>query len=268
MWSRLVLTRQISLPMNLEPEESVTSIPMDLERLLEEQITYYRERAGEYDDWWLRRGVYDQGPEFLTWWQSEIAQIEEWLGCEAPFGLVLEIAAGTGNLTRMVKPHAKHMVAIDSSPETLSINRAKNGNSNIDYVTADVLRWDTKQQFDTVVFGFWLSHIPESRFESFFERVGNWLRPDGRVVFIDNRPRDDDWPVKPNPQNDTINNVMRGTARRFLRDGRSFQIVKVFHEPAELAVRLGSMGWQAEVKRTSGAFVYGSATRRHHPHNL
>jgi hypothetical protein len=29
----------------------------DLKRLLAEQAHYYRERAGEYDDWWFRRAL-------------------------------------------------------------------------------------------------------------------------------------------------------------------------------------------------------------------
>lgn len=33
-----------------------------VERLLTGQAHYYRERAGEYEDWWFRRGCYDHGP--------------------------------------------------------------------------------------------------------------------------------------------------------------------------------------------------------------
>ena len=30
---------------------------------LEQQLDYYKARAGEYDDWWFRTGRYDRGPE-------------------------------------------------------------------------------------------------------------------------------------------------------------------------------------------------------------
>jgi hypothetical protein len=33
------------------------------ERLLADQIAYYRARAGEYDEWFLRQGRYDRGLE-------------------------------------------------------------------------------------------------------------------------------------------------------------------------------------------------------------
>jgi len=36
--------------------------------LLAEQARYYRERAGEYDDWWFRRGRYDRGADANARW--------------------------------------------------------------------------------------------------------------------------------------------------------------------------------------------------------
>lgn len=36
---------------------------MDEPKLLAEQLAYYRARAGEYDQWFLREGRYDRGPE-------------------------------------------------------------------------------------------------------------------------------------------------------------------------------------------------------------
>ena len=36
----------------------------DPDSLVQEQIAYYRARAPEYDDWWLRTGRYDSGDEF------------------------------------------------------------------------------------------------------------------------------------------------------------------------------------------------------------
>ena len=35
----------------------------DIDGLLAEQIEYYRARAPEYDEWWVREGRWDLGPE-------------------------------------------------------------------------------------------------------------------------------------------------------------------------------------------------------------
>ena len=46
---------------------------------------------------------------------------------------------------------------------------------------------------------------------------------------------------------------------RKLNDGREFQIVKVFYEPAALEARLTALGFAASVKSTDRYFLYGSA---------
>jgi hypothetical protein len=45
------------------------------DHVLEEQIAYYRSRAGEYDEWFLRQGRYDHGPEGNARWFAEVEQV-------------------------------------------------------------------------------------------------------------------------------------------------------------------------------------------------
>lgn len=47
----------------------------DVERLLAEQVDYYRERAAEYEDWWFRRGRYDHGDAANAAWFAEAAEV-------------------------------------------------------------------------------------------------------------------------------------------------------------------------------------------------
>lgn len=229
---------------------------MDVDALLAEQVAYYRARAAEYDDWWERRDRYDQGPEFLGWWRSEIGRLAAWIAGEAPLGRVLELAAGTGNLTVLLAPHAESLVAVDTSVEALEVNRAKTAGSDVRHVVGDVFAWQTAERFDTVAFGFWLSHVPADRFDHFWARVAAWLAPGGRALFVDNRRPDGELR---RPPADSVNDYAAGTARRTLRDGRSFDIVKVFWDPADLTRRLARIGWDAGVGRTEGAFIYGTA---------
>src|SRR5262249_55278858 len=44
--------------------------------LLREQKRYYAERAGEYDDWWYRRGRYELEPDALGRWEADIAEAD------------------------------------------------------------------------------------------------------------------------------------------------------------------------------------------------
>ncbi len=68
--------------------------------LLAEQARYYRERAGEYDDWWFRRGRYDRGADANARWFADAAEVEDALERFQPSGQVLELACGTGLWTR------------------------------------------------------------------------------------------------------------------------------------------------------------------------
>jgi len=48
---------------------------------------------------------------------------------------------------------------------------------------------------------------------------------------------------------------------RHLNDGRAFEIVKVFYEPAELAARFAAAGWSVDARATPTYFIYGRGTR-------
>jgi hypothetical protein len=68
----------------------------ELPGLLAEQTRYYRERAGEYEDWWYRRGRYDRGADVNARWFAEIAEVQDALERFQPAGRVLELACGMG----------------------------------------------------------------------------------------------------------------------------------------------------------------------------
>src|SRR6185437_12657679 len=96
------------------------------DRLIEEQIAYYRERAGEYDEWFLRQGRYDRGPEHREDWFGEVAVVEAALEQSlATGGEVLELACGTGWWTSRLAARHQRVMAVDGSPEVIAINRER-----------------------------------------------------------------------------------------------------------------------------------------------
>ncbi len=50
-------------------------MPASYDDVLREQISYYRARAGEYDEWFLRQGRYDRGAATNAHWHVEAAQV-------------------------------------------------------------------------------------------------------------------------------------------------------------------------------------------------
>jgi SAM-dependent methyltransferase len=220
--------------------------------LLAEQRRYYRERAPEYDDWWFRRGDYALDAETAANWFADVGELETALEAFEPRGDVLELAAGTGIWTRHLLRYADRVTAVDAVPEVLELNRARTRGA-ADYVLADVFEWAPPREFDVCFFAFWHSHVPSGHFEAFWRFVGRALKPDGRVFLIDNARLGD-------PRH--LVSAAGETARRRLSDGREFDIVKRWWQPAELEREVAAVGWSLTVRTTTnGYFISGAGTR-------
>jgi SAM-dependent methyltransferase len=212
--------------------------------LIAEQKRYYAERAREYDDWWYRRGRYELEPDALARWRADIAEAEAALEVLAPAGTVLELAAGTGIWTRKLVRLAQRVVAVDANAETLALNT-----SEAHLVRADVFEWRPAESFDLVFFSFWLSHVPEERFDELWSLVRQALAPGGRVFLVDSGAGDTAH---------TGTDQADGEETRSLADGRSFRIVKRRWLPGELAERVRPLGFELDLRDTAnGHFLYG-----------
>ena len=231
----------------------MTSPPGDEERLAE-QIEYYRSRAPEYDEWFRRDGRYDHGESNTQQWLEETAALGQVLAARAPFGRVLELAPGTGWWTEQLLPGATSITAVDASEEMIEHNRRRTRSDVIEYVHSDIFDWEPTQAYDLVFFSFWLSHVPPSRFEGFWELVRRSLAPGGRVLFFDSatdsRGTARDQPVEPR----------RITQERRLNDGRTFEIFKVYYAPTELERELARLGWAVDVRGTARFFIWGTGS--------
>src|SRR4029453_6237104 len=93
---------------------------IDHSLMLSEQVAYYRARAGEYDDWFLRRDRYDRGPELNRLWFDEVEQVRQALHAFKPAGDVLELASGTGLWTEQLLRYGEvgAITAVDAAAET------------------------------------------------------------------------------------------------------------------------------------------------------
>jgi SAM-dependent methyltransferase len=224
--------------------------------LLAEQARYYRERAGEYDDWWFRRGRYDRGADANARWFAEVAEVQDALERFQPSGRVLELACGTGLWTRRLVAHADTVTAVDASPEAIELAHAGLNDPKVNYVQADLFGWEPPASYDVCFFSFWLSHVPETQFENFWAKVGRALGPDGRIFFVDSLPSNLASAV-----DHRLPDHGEETMTRRLADGREFRIVKRFYDPQALHQRLANLGWNAQVQATPEFFIHGQATR-------
>jgi demethylmenaquinone methyltransferase/2-methoxy-6-polyprenyl-1,4-benzoquinol methylase len=205
----------------------------------DEQLAYYRAIADEYED-----HAIDAPGE-----REVLAAINSF----RPTGDVLELACGSGVWTEGLQRSARSVTAVDAAPEMLARARVRLGSgSSVRFIEADLFSWRPTRRYDAIFFGFWLSHVPEERFELFWNLVDEALEPDGRVFFVDDNHRTDA---------ELVEGIDSPMVERKLNDGTAFRVIKIPYEPAALERRLRALRWNISVTGTSGPFYWGTGGR-------
>jgi 2-polyprenyl-3-methyl-5-hydroxy-6-metoxy-1,4-benzoquinol methylase len=209
------------------------------DEVLAEQVDYYGRRAGEYD----LTAYGDVGAA-----RGRIARLVAEM---QPTGKVLEIACGTGLWTEALAGLADTVTAIDAAPEVIDIARERLRSARVSFEVADVFSWTPDARFDVVFFSAWLSHVPASRFEQFWQLLRDLLAENGRVLFIDEHLDERGKDVYIEGQEEII--------ERRLHDGSTFRVVKNFVDPARLESGLRRLGWDCAVRRDGSDWICGEA---------
>lgn len=207
---------------------------------------YYEQRAPEYDDWYERRGRYDD-PATNAQWHAEVAHLGR-LADACAGGQVLDLAAGTGRWTpHLAAPPGSRVVGADYAPAMLAQGRARMERADLaarlDQVRADAYALPfAAGTFDTVFFGFWLSHVPLERVAPFLAGVVRVCRPGGRVLIFDSQ-QPPDRAARVEIQD------------RPLNDGSRHTVLKVYYTPDQLAAALAPFGTVRQALSTGRFFV-------------
>jgi SAM-dependent methyltransferase len=220
-----------------------------------EMVAYYEARAGEYDDWYLRRGRYNHGPIDDMAWRSDLDTAGRWLDDLDLHGRIVELATGTGWWSPLLAGRGE-LWCYDAAEAPLELARQR--------LVAHSLRahlhvrdaWaEPEFAADALFMGFWLSHVPRSRLAAFLALARRWLVPGGTLAFIDSRHDPSSSALDHRPPPDAT------TVERTLADGRSFTIPKVFYAPDELEAALRTAGFEAPVVgSTARFFLLGTAS--------
>ncbi len=205
---------------------------------LVEQIAYYRAIANEYEDHQI------DAPGGAELWTA--------IDAFRATGHVLELACGPGAWTERLLRTATTVTAVDASPEMLERARARVRDPRVRFIEADLLSWRPDKTYAAVVFGFWISHVPEESFDAFWSLVGACLDEGGRVFFMDDNHRTEAELIE-GPQSPIV--------ERRLNDGTPFRVVKIPYDAARLEARLREMGWDISVTATAGPFYWGEGRR-------
>jgi demethylmenaquinone methyltransferase/2-methoxy-6-polyprenyl-1,4-benzoquinol methylase len=188
---------------------------------------YYASRAPEYDRVYLK-------PER----QADLDEIRRWLPTLFTGKSVLEVACGTGYWTQYIAPVASTVLAIDASPETLQIAKARVRPEQAEFVTGDAFRLPAAARgFQSAFAGFWFSHVPKNRVREFLTHLHQALVPRAKVVFLDNRfVEGSSTPIS---ERDGQGNTYQ---TRILEDGSRHRVLKNFPSPSQLRAALEGTG--------------------------
>jgi len=177
---------------------------MNLSDKLKEQQIYYNKRATEYDKWWFRQDEFDQG-DYLKMEDSfnktaiyeYLARITSQPSIPQPENQgklkLLELASGTGNFTQwFLKEKRFDITCEEGSNEMIQVLQSKYGDlisQNQFAINQTDLFSDAfnpkADTYDVVFLGFFMSHIPPTLFQSFFEKCRKALKVGGKIIFVE-----------------------------------------------------------------------------------
>ena len=218
------------------------------QHILDEQLTYYRKMAQEYDE---KTGQTED-------LQRAFARARDLLQQHAPVEQILELACGTGTWTRALLPLGRELTAIDASPEMLSLARQKVGNAVVQFQQADLFQWQPSQQYDLVFFANWLSHVPPQRLDTFLGTVARAVRPGASLALVDQ------YAPLPEDREIIVRDAEEGAiyAKRSLLNGQTFLIVKVFYDLQILENLLEALDFTVTVQKLDDIFFFLQAQRK------
>jgi ubiquinone/menaquinone biosynthesis C-methylase UbiE len=176
---------------------------------------YYEARAGEYDDWWLGKGLFSERPR--PGWFEEVLELAGMLA-RLPAARTLDMACGTGFLTRFL--HGE-VLGLDQSASMLRVAAARVPNAR--FVQGDAFELPFPSgSFDRLVTGHFYGHLEEDERGLFLAEA---RRVASEIVVIDAALREDVEAAAWQP--------------RVLKDGTQWRVFKRYFDPVALAKEIG-----------------------------
>ena len=176
---------------------------------------YYDQRAPEYDDWWLGRGLYADRDR--PGWEDELRLLEGVIR-DLPAVRTLDIACGTGFLTRHLRGD---VVGLDASERMLEVARRQAPQARFEHGDALSLPFDD-DAFDRVFTSYFYCHLEDGERERFLAEA---RRVASALVVVASIRGDGD--------------AFERWEDRRLKDGSQWSVYKRVFEGSDLADELG-----------------------------
>lgn len=192
---------------------------------MSELIQYYDERAEEYDE--IYRGLGPAIPDSKVY-KKDVREIIKIIS-RFKGRYLIDIGCGTGFWIPYYEKNCDVITLVDNSNKMLSecmkrVNKL-GVESKCHFIKGDFFSLNFEShKFDSVIAGFFVSHLFPDMEESFFEKLKCILKQDGVFLFIDSS-----WSKWRSQYR-----KKEGLHERILNDGRKFTIYKTYFSEAEI----------------------------------
>jgi demethylmenaquinone methyltransferase/2-methoxy-6-polyprenyl-1,4-benzoquinol methylase len=234
---------------------------MDSE-LRQRMLTYYDERAPEYEE------AYTLGTGTASIPDPDVfkadARVLEGMVGRFVHGRVMDLACGTAYWLPHYAPNCSRITLLDQSDRMLAEGRAKARRLGIvdrcDFVQGDFFAHEFEQAaYDTVLLGFFLSHLAEDQEPLLFDALRTMLDSSGRFLILDSA-----W-----SRERSKSNAKEERQPRRLNDGTAFEIYKRYFDQADISrwtktydVKLDIEHFGPAFYAVSGRFAGASGSQR------
>ena len=219
---------------------------MDLS-LRQSMNEYYNERADEYDDIYTLGRPPGKVAEHELY-VREAQSLGKLVGIHC-HGSLLDIPSGTGYWLQFYAANCSSITLVDQSENMLQEGREKAREHEVEpftrFMRADALEVSLKDRsYDSVLVGFFLSHLTNPQMDLFIGKLRNALKPGGGVLILDSnwtrfregRPKE-------------------GNTLRTLNDGRQFEIYKRYFEKSDFDQMSETYDMDFSVQHEGGLYL-------------
>ena len=196
------------------------------DKLKQEMMSYYDERAQEYDEIYLGKGpasILDSTIYINE--ETKIGRIVSTFGR----GHLIDVGCGTGFWLPYYARNCSRVTLIDQSKNMLSECKRRTENLGLKdkccFAQGDFFELAFRKCiFDSAIVGFLISHLSLEREQSFFAKLKKILKPNAPLMIIDSA-----WSKKRRQYREK-----EGIQERHLNDGRIFTIYKRYFDNSDI----------------------------------
>jgi SAM-dependent methyltransferase len=195
---------QRSSPVVKVPRQGKIPMVTD-DKFIREMMSYYDERAEEYEEIYLGKGHATIDPDA---YRKDVAQVSEMVS-RFGGGHLIDIGCGAGFWCPSYARNCNQITFLDQSERMLS--KCKD-------VTLETCK------YDCALVGFLLSHLTFQQEKIFFEKLGEILKTNSQLMFIDSI-----WNERRQQYREK-----EGIQERVLSDGRIFRVYKRYFDESDV----------------------------------